>query len=118
MDDGHCSARTSTSTATSPVRARTGRAWSAAASSWLRGGERGAGEWVFLFYPLTQRQAVQPLVWAEPGAIVTSVHGGFQMNFISCVSCSRCSHLEIWCIIFVLVSGRHASCAWVLHVEY
>ena len=90
--------------------------WGAAAFYWLLGGERGAGECVFLVYPLTQ-QAEPPPVGAEPGAIVTSVCGGFLKNFLSWVSCSRCSHLEIWCIISVLVSSSHASCVWVLHVE-
>ena len=60
--------------------------------------ERGAGECVFLVYPLTQKQAVQP-GRAELGAIVMSVYGGFQKNFLSWISCSRCSHLEKWCII-------------------
>ena len=90
-----------------------GFTWGAAASSWLLGGERG-GECVLLVYPLTQRQAEQPPVGAELAAIVTSVYGGFRKNFLSWVSCSRCSHFEIWCIISVLVSGSHASCVWVL----
>ena len=43
--------------------------WSAAAFSWLLGGDRGTGECVFLVYPPTQRQAVQPPLGAEPGAV-------------------------------------------------
>ena len=78
-----------------------------------------AGECVFLVSPLTQRQAEQPPLEAEPGAIVMSVYGGFQKNFLSCVSCSRCSHLEFGALFpYALVSGSHASCVWVLHVEY
>ena len=73
--------------------------WSAAASSWLlevRVVLANASFWSNL---LTQRQAELPPVGAEPGAVVTSLHGGFQKNFLSWVSWSRCSHLEIWYII-------------------
>ena len=90
-EDGHmwmrmpsCLARTSTSTGTSLAEGSCGATRSAAAFSCLLEGERGIGE----VYPLTQRQA-----------IVTSVYGSFHKNFLSLVSCSRCSHLEIWCII-------------------
>ena len=65
----------------------------------LPGCERGTGECVFLVYPLTQRQAEQPPVVAEPGAIVMSVYGGFHKNLFSSVSGSRCSHPEMWCLI-------------------
>ena len=47
----------------SPVRVPWGATLGAAASSWLLGGGARAGESVFLVYPLTQRQAEQPLAF-------------------------------------------------------
>ena len=43
------------------VLGKWGATWGVAASSWLLGGLRGTGQYVFLVYPLAQRQAVQPL---------------------------------------------------------
>ena len=38
---------------------------------------------------------------------------------ISCISCSRCSYLEIWRIVPPgFVSGSHTCCVWVLLVEF
>ena len=72
--------------------------WGAAASSGLLEMSVVLASAFFMVYPLTQRQAELPPVGAEPGAVVTSLHGGCQKNFLSWVSCSRCSHLGIWCI--------------------
>ena len=57
---------------------------------------------------------------AEPGAIVMSVYGGFQKKFLSWgfFACA----VRTWkfgaLFPFVLVSGSHASCVWVLPVDY
>ena len=110
------------------------RSWGAAASSWLLGGERGTGEFVFLVFPLAQRQAVQPLDprflqarrCATTGAgfgqslspLHASVYGGFLKEFPAFLA--RAVHTWKHGTLFrlVFVSGSHTSCVWVLPVQY
>ena len=103
-----------------------GSTWSAAASSWLLGGERGTGECVFLVYLFTQRQAEQPLVFRLFYArrCATTGAGELESLFmrqsavaferISCFSCSPCSHLKIcmssWLCILAVARPVFGCC--------
>ena len=77
---------------------------------------------VFLVYPLTQWQAEQSLVVAEPGPVVTrqstEAFGRISISTLWC--CLRYSHLEILCTISFTSSflAVFTLCVWVLPVEF
>ena len=85
VDDGHCSALTSTSSWTSPVWARAGymeATWSAAASSWVA--ERRAWSWRVRLSGLPSfTEASSAAAWRLSwGHLHVSVYGCFQKNFV------------------------------------
>ena len=123
MDDGHCSARTSTSSGTSRVRARTGYMGSdlGCGCFFLVAGRRAWCWRVRLSglpsYSVRGKQCSR--LETEPGAIVTSVYGGFQENFVFLVvaACVVRTWKSGTSFPLRFVSGSHAPCFWVLPVE-